>query len=102
VKRRDFLIRSAAGAAASLVPALARAGVPVAYDWNAMPPLADRQGFIDWAVKTRGEEPKYLGERYDRFLVLVKNGDLKDDINKRAFLMTPRESFVLAPNLARA
>jgi len=33
---------------------------------------------------------------------MVKNGDLTDDRNKRAFLMTPREAFVLTPNLPRA
>ena len=102
MKRRDFLVRSAVAAAATLVPATVRANVPVPYDWTAMPPLGDRQAFIDWAVKNRGEDPKFLGERYDRFLVMVRNADLKDDRNKRAFLMTPREDFVLTPNLPRA
>jgi protein-L-isoaspartate(D-aspartate) O-methyltransferase len=102
MKRRDFLALSAATAAASAFAVPARANVPVAYDWTAMPPLGDKQAYIDWMVKSRGEDPKFLGERYDRFIIMVKNGDLTDDRNKRAFLMTPREAFVLTPNLPRA
>ena len=102
MKRRDFLALSAATAAASAFAVPARANVPVPYDWTAMPPLGDRQAYIDWMVKSRGEDPKFLGERYDRFIIMVKNGDLTDDRNKRAFLMTPREAFVLTPNLPRA
>lgn len=102
MKRRDFLSLSVSAAAASVFAVPAQAKVPAAYDWTAMPPLDDKQAFIDWMVKNRGEDPKYLGERYDRFLVMVKNKDLVDDRNKRAFLMTPREDFVLTPNLPRA
>jgi protein-L-isoaspartate(D-aspartate) O-methyltransferase len=53
-------------------------------------------------VKTRGEDPKYLGERFDRFRILVANRDLWNDANKRAFLLTPREEFCLKRNLDRA
>ena len=102
MRRRDVLLGSAHLMAATTLPAWAVANVPKPYDWNAMPPLADRQAFIDWMVAARGEDPKYLGPRYDRFIVMVKNGDLLDDRNKRAFLMTPREAFVLTPNLPRA
>jgi len=102
MKRRDFLALSAATAAASAFAVPARANVPMPYDWTAMPPLGDKQAYIDWMVKSRGEDPKFLGERYDRFIIMVKNGDLTDDRNKRAFLMTPREAFVLTPNLPRA
>jgi len=102
MKRRDFLALSASAAAAGVFAAPARANVPVPYDWTAMPPLGDKQAYIDWMVKTRGEDPKFLGERYDRFIIMVKNGDVTDDRNKRAFLMTPREAFVLTPNLPRA
>jgi len=102
MKRRDFLAGTAGLAAAGLVSEAALANVPVAYDPAAMPPVSDRQAYIDWMVKNRGEDPKYLGERYDRFIIMVKNGDLKDDKNKRAFLFTPREAFVLTPNLPRA
>ena len=102
MKRREFVSGSAALLGLVAVASEAKANVPTAYDWTSMPPLADRQAYVDWMVKSRGEDPRYLGLRYDRFLVMVKNGDLKDDRNKRAFLMTPREAFVLAPNLPRA
>ena len=68
MKRRDFLALSASAAAAGVFAAPARANVPVPYDWTAMPPLGDKQAYIDWMVKTRGEDPKFLGERYDRFI----------------------------------
>ena len=102
MKRRDFLAGTAGLAAAGLLSDAALANVPVAYDPAAMPPVSDKQAFIDWMVKNRGEDTKYLGERYDRFIIMVKNGDLKDDKNKRAFLFTPREAFVLTANLPRA
>ena len=50
----------------------------------------------------RGEDPQYLGERFDRFRILVANKDLWNDANKRAFLLTPREEFCLKHNLDRA
>jgi protein-L-isoaspartate(D-aspartate) O-methyltransferase len=52
-------------------------------------------------VKNRGEDPKYLGLRFDRFRHMVANKDLLDDRNKKAFLFTPREEFVLKQNLDR-
>jgi protein-L-isoaspartate(D-aspartate) O-methyltransferase len=78
-----------------------KASVPVAYDWNATPPFGDRQAFIDWMVKNRGEDPGYLGERFDRFLQLIAHHDVWDDRTKRAYLLVPRERFVTAANLDR-
>ena len=72
------------------------------YDWTASPPMDDRARFIDWMVTHRGEDPGFLGQRYDRFLQLIANKDLWNDRNKRAYLMTPREEFVTAANLSRA
>ena len=79
----------------------ALAGVPVPYDWNAAPPMDDRAKYIAWMVANRGEDPDFLGQRYDRFLALISNRDIWNDRNKRAYLMTPREEFVTAANLAR-
>ncbi|TIT61894.1 MAG: protein-L-isoaspartate O-methyltransferase [Mesorhizobium sp.] len=53
-------------------------------------------------VANRGEDPKLLAERFDRFQIMVYNKDVLDDRNKRAFLLTPREEFVLPQNLGRA
>ena len=101
MNRRQFLAGSAAAvASATALPALAN--VPVPYSWDAAPPMDTEQNFVTWMEKNRGEDPKYLSERWKRFLVLVANKDLKDERNKRAFLMTPREKFVREPNLPRA
>ena len=43
----------------------------------------------------RGEDPTQLGRRYDRYKVLLSFNDLWTKADKRAFLMTPREEFVL-------
>ena len=88
------------GAAAT--PFLADANVPTPFTFDVAPPMSDKAKFIEWGVKTRGEDPKYLAERFDRFLAMVRNEDLLDDRNKKAFLCTPREKFVLQQNLGRA
>jgi protein-L-isoaspartate(D-aspartate) O-methyltransferase len=102
VNRRGFLASSAAVLAQALFAGRARADVSAAYDFDISPPTDTRQNFIDWMVKNRGESPKFLGERWDRFRVLMANKDLSNERNQRAFLLTPREEFVLKPNLPRA
>jgi protein-L-isoaspartate(D-aspartate) O-methyltransferase len=93
----------AAGAAATLLStSKTRASVPTAYGWDLMPPLRSRDTFVSWMRDTRGEEPDFTGRRWDRFQVLVANRDLVDDWNKRAFLLTPREEFVLKHDRPRA
>ena len=102
--RRQFLMLSAASITGSLLPSLpawaAPSIKPISPDQ--MPDMSSRKAFIDWMVENRGEDPKYLGMRYDRYLVMVKNRDLLDDRNKRAFLLTPREHFVLKHNKKRS
>ena len=99
MNRRSLLLGSAA---ALLAPAATRAAVPKPYDWAAAPPMDSRQAFIAWMTANRGEDAKYLGRRFDKFLDLIKLKDLWDASAKRAYLMTPREEFVTAPNLERA
>src|SRR6202000_1536411 len=79
----------------------AEANVPVPYSWNAMPPTGSQAEFVAWMQKNRGEDPVYLAEHYKRYLVLVANKDLKDERNRRAFLLTPREKFVRQATLPR-
>ena len=67
-----------------------------------MPPVDTRAGFIEWMQKKRGEDPNFLGQRWDRYQALIEHQDLWDDRNKRAYLMTPREEFVTAANLEQA
>ena len=88
--------------AAGFLPASARANVPVPYDWNAAPPMDPKSDFIAWMIKNRGEDPGFLGKRWDRFKQVIAHKDLWDERDKRAFLLTPREEFVTKPNLGRA
>ena len=53
-------------------------------------------------VKNRGENRRFLGERFDRFRELIARHDVWDEADMRAFLLTPREEFVTAENLDRA
>jgi len=102
MKRRDFLAGSAVVAAsAAAAPGLALANVPAAFDPSMSPPMDNKDAFIAWMVKNRGEDPKFLGLRFDRFQHMVANKDVLDDRNKKAFLFTPREEFVLKQNLDR-
>ncbi len=101
--RRSFLIGALAAASGVLAGAEhARADVPKPYDWTASPPIDSREAYIKWMVENRGEDPKFLGEHWDRYEALLHNKDIWDARNGRAFLMTPREEFVRTPNLPRA
>jgi protein-L-isoaspartate(D-aspartate) O-methyltransferase len=102
LSRRPFLLGAGAALASGLFPSPAMAGVPVAYDWNATLPMDNRAGFIEWMQKQRGEDPKYLGQRWDRFQALIGHHDIWDKRDMRAYLLTPREEFVTKANLDRA
>ncbi|HZT88713.1 MAG TPA: protein-L-isoaspartate O-methyltransferase [Stellaceae bacterium] len=102
MQRRDFMLAAAGAAAAIGLPRAARANVPVPYSYDLSPPLKPEEAFVDWMEKNRGENPHFLSLRWQRFSALVANKDLWDERNMRAFLMTPRENFVLKRNLSRA
>jgi len=102
VNRREFVAKTALTMAAGLVAGPGYADVPGPYDWNAAPPTNSRADFVDWMVKNRGEDPRFLGERYDRFQQLIAHRDVWEKRNMRAYLMTPREEFVTKQNLDRA
>ena len=99
MRRRDFLLGAAAGVLSS---GAARADPPRVFqrDWRL--PLARRVDFVDWMVVYRGEDPTLLGERFDRYQELLRFNDLWSPDDKRAFLMTPREEFVLPEDRQRA
>jgi protein-L-isoaspartate(D-aspartate) O-methyltransferase len=99
--RREFVVGAAVQAAA-LAAGPALANVPSAYNWSASPPRQSRDAFVEWMVKNRGENPRFLGERFDRFHELIARHDVWDEADMRAFLLTPREEFVTAENLDRA
>lgn len=81
---------------------LVSANVPTPFTWDISPPTDSRASFISWMVTHRGEDAKYLGQRWDRYEVMQRNRDLLDEKNARAYLLTPREEFVLKQNLPRA
>ena len=89
MRRRDLLL----GAAASLTPFPAL-GAPGTFSFDLWPPLANRQAYVAWMLANRAEDEKYVGERFDRYEVLLKFNDLWTNEDKRAFLLTPRENFV--------
>ncbi len=91
-----------AASAALCAPSPGRASVPRPYGWDLMPPLNSREAYVSWMREARGEEPEFTHRHWDRFQVLVANHDLVDDWNKRAFLLTPREEFVLKRDRGRA
>ena len=57
--RREFVVGVALQAALAAGPALA--DVPIPYDWSASPPRGSRDAFVEWMVKNRGEDPRFLG-----------------------------------------
>ncbi|HLH10564.1 MAG TPA: protein-L-isoaspartate O-methyltransferase, partial [Methylovirgula sp.] len=90
MRRRDFLL----GATAALAASSARADVPKLFGPNLWPPLAPRAAYIAWMAANRGEDPLFLGQRFDRYQQLLAYHDLWTNAEKRAFLLTPREEFV--------
>jgi len=93
MQRRTFLTLSAAAAASAALPLRAQATVPKPYSWDASPPMNDTGAFVRWMQEHRGEDPRYLRARFERFQNMVGHVDLWEARNKRAFLMTPREEF---------
>jgi len=88
--------------AAATLPRLAHANVPAPYSWEQSPPTASGDAFIRWMVANRGEDPKILAARWDRYLFLKANHDFVNDRNGRAFLLTPRDEFVMKRDISRA
>lgn len=79
----------------AFLPVLASATVPKAYTYDMVPPTDNKENFVSWMVTNRGEDKKFLGQRWDRYQALIQRGDLTNEQTKRAFLMTPREEFVM-------
>ena len=99
MRRRDFLLGAAAGLATALP---ARAEAPKLFGAGLWPPMAQRGDFVAWMAANRGEDPGFLGPRFDRYKELLSFNDLWTPAEKRAFLMTPREEFVLPEDRAQA
>src|SRR6204780_3790192 len=102
LNRRSFIRGSGCALASGLCINSARANVLAPLGPDVSPPTTNREAFVAWMQKNRGEDAGYLGQRYDRFLQLIAHQDVWDEADKRAYLLTPREEFVTAENLARA
>ena len=98
MRRRDLLL----GATASLASFPAFAEAPKPFQPDLWTPLTDRGAYIAWMQANRGEDAAFLGPRFDRYRVLLSFNDLWTNAEKRAFLMTPREEFVLPQDRADA
>src|ERR1700751_6052457 len=96
LQRRRFVSGSAAVAAAALTaPAIVRpasAATIKPYSWDLNPPTDTRENFVAWG-KSRGEDPVFLGLRWDRFQAMLRNKDIWGAATIRSFLLTPREEF---------
>jgi protein-L-isoaspartate(D-aspartate) O-methyltransferase len=97
--RRDFLLGAAVGVLAACP---ARADAPKLFRRDLWPPTASKADFVAWMVANRGEDATLLGERFERYQQINAIGDLWSSADKRAFLMTPREEFVLPQDRERA
>src|SRR5215831_12374667 len=95
MQRRTFLALSAAAAARAVLPFAADAAVPKPYSFDAGPPMDNINAYLRWMQDNRGEDPRYLRARFERFQNMVGNRDVWDARDKRAFLLTPREEFCL-------
>ena len=102
MKRRDFMMGGAALTAVATLPRFARADVPTPYSWDMSPPTTNRETFINWMKMNRGEDPKILTMRWDRYLFLLANRDFANARNGRAFLLTPRDEFVMKRDISRS
>jgi protein-L-isoaspartate(D-aspartate) O-methyltransferase len=57
------------------------------------PPLKDKEAFIEYMVKERGDDRAQLARKWDLMQNYVRNGTIKGDDVLRAFLLTAREEF---------
>lgn len=88
--------------ASAFVPVMASAAVPKTYTADLVPPTESKEAFVEWMATNRGEDRKFLGQRWDRYQALIQRNDLTNDQTKRAFLLTPREEFVRKISLAHS
>jgi protein-L-isoaspartate(D-aspartate) O-methyltransferase len=84
-----------ASATAPAAPAFNLANLP-------NPPIDSKAKFVAYMVATRHEDPKMDAWRFDRAQAMIENRDLWREKELMAYLLTPREEFVLPRNRARA
>src|SRR5271154_6876753 len=100
--RRDLLTGIVGVGALGLVPKTSFANAPQPVAANVSPPYDTRDHFVTWMKDDRGEDPNFLGQRWDRLQALFQHKDVWAAKNIRGYLLTPREDFVTSANLDRA
>lgn len=78
----------------ALSPLAGHANVPNAFTYEMSPPTDSKEAYVNWMLANRGEDKKFLSQRWDRYQILLQTKALTNAQTKRAFLMTPREDFV--------
>jgi protein-L-isoaspartate(D-aspartate) O-methyltransferase len=86
---------AAAAATTTAAPAFKLAKLP-------NPPIDSRDKFVAYMSQTRHEDPKMLAWRFDRAQAMIENRDVWRAKELKAYLLTPREEFVLERNRSRA
>ena len=76
MQRRTFLRLSTAAVAGAVLPFEADAAVPKPYSFEAAPPTDNINGYLRWMQDNRGEDPRYLRARFERFQNMVGNRDV--------------------------
>jgi Protein-L-isoaspartate carboxylmethyltransferase len=95
-------VPSALPADAQTTPVSVTTTTPFKLSELPQPPIDSKQNFVDYMVKTRHEDPKMLAWRFDRAQAMIENKDIWREKELRAYLLTPREDFVLDRNRSRA
>jgi protein-L-isoaspartate(D-aspartate) O-methyltransferase len=80
------------------VPATGKAGSSSA---ELNPPLTNFKAFADYMRAKRGDSLAMLRTKWGRYRAMVRNGDLRSESVKRAFLLAPREEFARTKNSGR-
>ena len=81
IDRRRFLVGAVAAVA---TPAVANVLTP--YDWGVTPPWQTREAFVEWMARNRGEDPRFLDQRWDRLQQMIAHHDIWDEADIRAYL----------------
>jgi protein-L-isoaspartate(D-aspartate) O-methyltransferase len=66
------------------------------------PPLKDREAFMTYMAKERGDDGQFLGPRWERVQALIRAKNVWRDKEARAFLVTAREEFSRTRDPGRA
>jgi protein-L-isoaspartate(D-aspartate) O-methyltransferase len=64
-------------------------------------PIETKETWLSWMSRHRSDDPYFLEQRWEWAQELILSSELKRPEDVRAFLLTPREHFVRADNVAK-